>query len=142
MLADTTIETAAFVLADHAEIVNGKLYTMGAGWDRLTLPEDNLRVPSIAVAVILRVPWTASNQPHSWQVGLTDENGENILNPSPSGKFETGRPPGAPKGSPSTVMFTFTLANFELPKLGAYSARLEIDGSEIAVAPFSVFGKA
>jgi len=138
-MTETTISVAAFLLADHAEVINGKLYTMGAGWDRLTLPADQLQAPSIALATVIRVPWTASNQPHRWEVAIASEDGKNVLGEQPpNGEFETGRPPGTKKGSPSTVMFSMTLANLRFPSAGGYVATISIDGTPVASAPFTV----
>lgn len=137
----STIEVASFLLADHAEVVQGKLYTMGAGWDRLTLSKENPTLSSFSIATVLRVPWTASNQPHTWEVSLKHEDGQEVFAPTPpGGQFETGRPPGALKGAPSTIMFAFSIANLKFPKLGGYSARLIVDGIEIAAAPFVIMG--
>lgn len=135
---ELSIKPVAFLLADYAEIVNNKLYTMGAGWDRLSLPEGNLTYRAISFGVVLRVPWTAANQRHTWELRLTNDDGKDMLDPSPSGEFETGRPAGSIEGAPSNMMFAFTLANYTFPSVGSYSARLSVDGSEIATAPFAV----
>lgn len=137
---ELSIESVAFLLADYAEIVDNKLYTMGAGWDRLSFPEGDLTHRAIAVGVVLRVPWRAASQRHTWELRLTNVDGEDLLDPCPSGEFETGRPVGPIEEAPSNMMFAFTLGDFTFPSVGRYSARLSVDGSEIATAPFAVVG--
>ena len=51
--ANTSIEW--LILADAAEVVGGKLYVMGGGWDRLTVHSQSAK-KNLAVALALRVP--------------------------------------------------------------------------------------
>jgi hypothetical protein len=45
------------ILADRAEVVGGKLYLMGGGWDQVTLPPiDPSAVMAIGVAVRVTLP--------------------------------------------------------------------------------------
>ena len=85
------------ILADEAEVVNGKLYMMGGGWDRLTaqsLPWGQ----HMAIAVAIRVPWMDTNRQTS---GGDRPAGRGRDFPGQGGRPVRGRPPG-PIGAGTT----------------------------------------
>lgn len=68
------IEVDYLLLADRAEMVNGKLYAMGTAWDRVGVADFTKPVPlSIAIAVL--VPWSATNQQHQLILTIRDADG-------------------------------------------------------------------
>ena len=89
------MDIAHALLADHAEIVNGKLYLMGGGWDRFfaaTLPAQ-IRV---AIAVGVRVGWEETNKPIAVRVWVEDDDGKELVRID--GQVNVGRPPNLPPG--------------------------------------------
>jgi hypothetical protein len=60
------------VLADRAEALNGKLYLMGGGWDRLMVADFG-DPQSIWFAVGVVVPWSATNEEHRVTVILSNQ---------------------------------------------------------------------
>jgi hypothetical protein len=115
------------MLADYAEIVGGKLYTMGGAWDRITVrdPAQPLR---FAVVLAVMVPWNATNQNHAMQIAIADTDGtqQGILLES---SFITGRPPDLRPGSTQRVLIA---ANVLIPAgaPGEYALVATIDGEE------------
>lgn len=134
------------ILCDWAEVVNGKLYIMGAGWMKVVA---NQPVP-MAVAVMVQVPWTEANRQHSIALALTTEDGQPVTPAVPDppeqpirleGKFEVGRPPGSREGAPLPAAFAFRLSALPLNP-GRYVFDLYIDGTKTATASFEAEGGA
>ena len=73
-IVDTTTSIEWLILADAAEVVGGKLYVMGGGWDRLTVHSQSAK-KNLAVALALRVPWHETNRQHAFQIDMTYEDG-------------------------------------------------------------------
>ena len=121
------------LLADFAEVVNGKLYVLGGGWS-LTGPDP----APMALAVKIEVPWDRANMKHRWQLELLDEDGAPVsVVTAPDGtrqavridgEFEAGRPAGLKPGTPLDVALALNLAPVPLAPGGRYVWRLSIEG--------------
>lgn len=129
------------LLCDYAESVNGKLYISGAGWN---LMPANTPVPA-ALAVLVSVPWDASNRPHPLVLELVDEDGHRVSVGEPptqivqEGQLETGRPAGVPHGTPTAVPLALRWPVLPLPE-GGYAFVLHLDGEEQARVSFRARG--
>lgn len=116
------------LLADAAQVADGKLYVMGGGWSiaRGLTPQ--------ALAMKLEVPWDQANRAHSWSVELLNEDGDLVEVPGPNGdqplriegKFEVGRPAGLKPGTPLDVPLAIYFGLLPL-QAGRYTWRLSID---------------
>lgn len=89
------------ILCDWAEVINGKLYIMGAGWSRV--PAN--RQIGAAVAVMWKIPWAHANEPQAISLRLVTDDGQPVNGPDDKpimmeGSIEAGRPPGIKFGSP------------------------------------------
>jgi hypothetical protein len=129
------------VLADAAAAAEGKLYIHGAGWDTLLAASFPVQHPLLAVAVRLRVPWTATNQPHSLELDIMNEDGASVLPDPPGvlrGEINVGRPPNLGHGQDQVVPLTFSIRLLTFERAGGYSVVFRIDGSEEARSPFRV----
>src|SRR5690348_3526788 len=83
------------VLADAADAMNGKLYILGGGWDRIGAASFPVAHPQLAAAIRLRCPWNDTNTPHEFELDVLDEDGNSIL-PEPGpirGRVSVGRSP-------------------------------------------------
>ena len=60
----TGMEVNAF-LADSAEVVQGKIYSLGAGWNSIYSDRFPLVHPKMALCILISVPYTATNQEHT-----------------------------------------------------------------------------
>lgn len=85
------------ILADGAQVVGGKLYLLGGGWDVLTVSTGFPVQQRLSIAAAFRVPWTETNQAHTIEVQIADEDGRVLF--SAGGQLEVGRPPGLPPGT-------------------------------------------
>jgi hypothetical protein len=78
--------------ADYAEVINGKSYIVGGGWDRITPPEFPASI-RLGVAVGIRIPYLDTNVPHRVRLVLRSGDGSDLFRLE--GDLEAGRPPGS-----------------------------------------------
>ena len=126
-----------FLLADYAQQLSGKLYTMGAGWN-VTGPDP---APS-SLAGIVHVSWDESNQRHRAAFDLFDADGHAFMVPTPMGMqplhveiaFEVGRPAGVAVGSEFNVPFAINMVPLALEPGQRYEWRPKLDEQEVISA--------
>lgn len=129
------VELDFVILADWAEVVNGKLYMMGGGWDRKRVGE--FPAPTdIRVAVGVLVPWTLTNQEHILTVTLEHEDGT-VVEPRAKGTLKMGRPPHATQGQSFRAMIAI-YGKWQLPQPGTYCVRAALDNGDSRRAVFHV----
>lgn len=90
------------ILADRAEAINGKLYMVGGGFDRVAVAE----VPGTVVydvALGFMVGYAETNEAHEFSLAMEDADGNIALGPI-SGRVEVGRPPGMIAGQEQRVI--------------------------------------
>ena len=138
-----SIETSygpLLILCDWAEVINGKLYMMGAGWSRIAA-----NVPAnLAVALIWKIPWTHANEPQRIELVLLTEDGTPVVDSGGKdvalkGQVEAGRPPGLKFGSPLDAPLVFGVRNLPLSP-GRYRFELKINDSLSAGVTFDAVG--
>jgi hypothetical protein len=118
------------LLADSAQVSEGKLYILGGGWT-LTGPDP---VPQ-AVAIYLEVSWDLTNIKHTWSLELLDSDANPVVVPGPveeqpvrlGGEFEVGRPPGLKPGTPLGVALAINIGPLPLAPDTRYEWRLTIN---------------
>ncbi|HEY8447842.1 MAG TPA: hypothetical protein VIL01_12120 [Thermomicrobiales bacterium] len=129
-----------FLLADAAQVVGGKLYILGGGWERLTVPELPLtRGFEIAVRVI--VPWIETNRPLQFTVQLENEDGVPLLDPPARPVVTVGRPVHLREGSEQGVPFVLKISNVELKETGRHVFTLRYEDEVLARTAFDVLVK-
>lgn len=118
------MEIDFLILADAAQVADGKLYLLGGGWDRLAVNAlPAVQMAGIAVAVV--VPWSETNIPHTMTLTIDDEDGAAVL-PPVSVQVEVGRPPGLAAGADQRVLVAFN-AQLNLPRLGGYAVTAALE---------------
>lgn len=125
-----------FILCDYAEVLNGKLYVMGGGFDAV-----RAGVPlMLSLGVILQIPWHQTNQAQKIRSVLVTEDGEPVASPDGQpliieGEVEIGRPPGAKHGTtfPTPLAVRLPPIVFDAKP---YRFELHLNGSIEAVASF------
>jgi len=123
------------ILADRAEAVNGKLYLLGGGWDRLGLTS----LPGHAffdVAMGVLIEYLETNERHSFSISLEDEDNRVVLGPI-TGQVEAGRPPGMRPGQLQRFMLAVR-GPFLIPHAGAFSWAVALDGNRVHETRFWV----
>lgn len=123
------------ILAEAAEVVNNKLYLMGAGWDTVTVNGSLPLLHHMAVAVDFRVPWPETNDRHHVGIEVVRSDSERIFRLD--GVVEIGPPPGVPleDAAHARMAVSFLL---ELKELGTYSVVARIEEREAAHLPLRV----
>ena len=120
-LVDVTL-----LLADAAQVVDGKLYVLGGGLQLL-----GPRPQPVSIGMLILVPWDRANTRHSWRVELLDEDGmpvmHNDLPVTVAGTFEAGRPAGIVPGSPLLVPLAINFSALPVQPGGRYTWRLAVN---------------
>lgn len=93
----------SLMVADYAEVVNGKLYVMGGGFSAVQMVDFD-QPYRCAVAAALRVPWDHTNQLVDFTGHLETLDAEPLDCWSLQGQFEAGRAPGQ-RGEDTITMF-------------------------------------
>lgn len=136
---DGQIKAEWIILADYAEVVNGKLYLMGGGWDRLTVTSGFPMSRQCGVAVSFRVPWALTNQTHRFEIEIADDDGKTLVRAD--GHFEVGRPAGILPGQAQRFQFSMNGAvQFERP--GGYVIIARAEDQELERTGFAVISAA
>ncbi len=116
------------MLADAAQVAEGKLNVLGAGWN-VTGPAPT---PS-AIGIIIEVPWNHTNLEHRYRLELVDLDGNGVALPGNDDpirveeRFEVGRPPGMRPGSYLPLPRAINFGPMPLPPGGHFEWRLTID---------------
>lgn len=118
------------LLADFAQVAEGKLTVVGAGWSAIG------PAPSpFAIAMIFEVPWDRTNEHHRFRLELVDLDGNPVMVDTPRGDeplfieggFEVGRPPGIKRGTPINFPAALNMGPQPLPPGGRYEWRLTVN---------------
>jgi hypothetical protein len=110
------------LLADYAEIVGGKLYLMGGGWDVFHAPEAPVSL-RVAIALGVRVGWDETNQPIPVNIGVMDDDAQQLARIE--GSMTTGRPPALPPGSSQLSQLAANLP-LTLQRFGGYHVQIAV----------------
>ncbi len=132
------VEVDFLLLADRAEVLNGKLYMMGGAWDRRHIRDIAAPVPLTIVVGVL-VPWNLTNEPHRLGIRVEDEDGNPVL-PEVEATVNVGRPVNATQGQ--SFRATAVINNrWTLPRYGVYSVVASVAGqTDRRVAFYAVEG--
>ena len=130
------VEIDFLLLADRAEVLNGKLYMMGGAWDRRHI-KDIASPVSLTIVVGVLVPWNLTNEPHRLIVTIEDEDGA-LVPPEVEVTVNVGRPVDATQGQ--SFRATAVINNrWQLPRYGTYRVVASVAGhSEKRVAFYAV----
>jgi hypothetical protein len=114
------------LLADRAEALNGKLYMMGGGWDRLGVGDFNQPVV-LCIALGMVVPWNATNKHHTLALQIEDADGSRVA--QVNAQFVTGRPPQIEEGASQRLPMVINIGCI-LPGPGVYAVVAEMNDQE------------
>jgi hypothetical protein len=147
------------LIADSVVTADGKLYVQGGGWDTIGSATFPFRQPRIGVGVLLRIPWTRTNEMHTLGLRIVDQDENKIvLGDAPpgadtpdgkvreiKGQFNLGRPPFLSVGDSQIVPIAMNLDGIEFNQPDTYSAVIAIDGKDkrrltIRVRPIHMSG--
>lgn len=113
------------ILAERAEVMDGKLYMMGGGFDRLNVADFTQPV-AFCVAVGVLVPWGSTNEAHSLAIRVEGEDGAKI-EPDVQVGINLGRPFDSVRGQTFRAMVVIS-GRWLLPKAGTYRVVAALQG--------------
>ena len=119
------MEIDFLLLADRAEVLNGKLYMMGGAWDRRRIRDITAPVP-LTIVVSVLVPWNLTNEPHQLRLRIEDDDGAAVA-PEVDATINVGRPVKATQGQ--SFRATAVINNrWTLPGFGTYRLVASVAG--------------
>ena len=133
------IELDAF-LADSVASVQGKLYALGAGWNRIAVALFPARHDRVGIGLLFRVRAGSPAEPRRFELRLIGPAGEELTLGSGSegpvnrigGEFTAG---GADE---QIVPIALNLNGLALPAAGAYRVMISMQGEDVKTLPFTV----
>jgi hypothetical protein len=133
------IDLDAF-LADSVASVQGKLYALGAGWNRIAVALFPARHDRVGIGLLFRVRAGSPAEPRRFELRLIGPAGEELTLGSGSegpvnrigGEFTAG---GADE---QIVPIALNLNGLALPAPGAYRVVISMGGQDVKTLPFSV----
>lgn len=123
------MQTDAFILADHVQLSEGKLYLSGGGWNRLTVEHVPIR-RRVGLAVGLRIDPAEAGARHSFRIDMETPGDPIELG---RGQFEV-----EPFEGPSEVFLIAINADLPIESEGRYELVLATNGSEMKRIAFQV----
>src|SRR3972149_11878627 len=100
------VEIEYLLLADAVQVIDGKLYVTGGGFDTTLVPAvpQTLR---LAIACGVLIPWDEAEKEHTLTVSVATADGRPLAPPHRQ-TFRTGRTAGLVPGGPLPVPFSLT----------------------------------
>ena len=127
------VDIEFIMLADRAEVLNGKLYLMGGGYDRRTI--NNIEAPiTLTMVVGVLVPWNLTNQPHTIKLLMETEDGARV-GQEVQGQLTVGRSAQAISGQLFRVMTVVNMTT-TIPGYGAYRVIATLEGGDTRTTTF------
>ena len=123
------------ILADYVEIIGGKLYLMGGGWDVLTVNAAFPLARPVGLAAAFSVAWDETNQLHRVEIEFQTDDGQSVGNVR--AQFEVGRPAGVKAGQDQRFQLAANVP-LSLTAPGTYVIIARIEGQEQRRVPFNV----
>lgn len=123
------------IMADSAEVVNGKLYLMGGGWDRLIVNQPFPFQQVISIAVSFSVGWDETNIRQPMEIRIEDMEGKQLARVN--GNIEAGRPRGITPGKSQRVQLAFKLP-LRIEKPDSFSVTAYINEEMAGRTSFSI----
>jgi hypothetical protein len=129
---------AKALLCDYAQVAGKKLFISGAGINLIGVPNaEPPLVVNFALAILLTIPWNATNQAHKMTVELVSEqsNGSSQRVPLTGddgviiAEFNAGRSPIMKPGEDTLLPVALPMFGLSLPEPGSYFFSIELDGS-------------
>ncbi len=124
----------AALLADSAQVVAGKVFMLGGGFDTLTAREFPATHRSLSLVIVFEVGPGDRNRDLEVVTRLLDEDGGE-LGVESKGTFRVGTPSTLPAGATSLIPLVTVFGNLRFPEPGGYVFIVEHDEQELTRVP-------
>ncbi len=125
------------MLADAAQVQNGKLYVLGGGFDTISVSSVPVVHRNLSLAMVAEVGPDERQRDLDLSIKLLDEDG-NEIGVEAKGKLRVGAPPNLPPGSPSIVPIVSPFHNITFPEAKGYAFVVSLNDAELARIKFRV----
>lgn len=131
------ILNTSIMLCDSVQVVSGKLYILGGGWER-----TNPMNPNVGLAITIWVDWEERDKEHAFTIELQNEAGEPAATRGSEkplrieGEFMVKAKPDHPKGMPLSSKHAINLQRLSLDPQSIYRWELRVNGEPMGVATF------
>jgi hypothetical protein len=127
-------------LADSVANVQGKLYALGAGWNRIAVALFPGRHDRVGIGLLFRVPAGAERVPRRFELRLLGpEEEELVLGSGQQGPVNRiGGEFTAGAEDEQVVPIALNLNGLTLPRPGTYRVVVSVDGEDLKTLPFRV----
>jgi hypothetical protein len=113
------------ILVEHAEVIHGKLYLMGGGWNSITVQDFGAPL-ILPLAVSVLVPWQATNRPHT--VTISIQSADAAVLAEQHRPLTVGRPATIEPGTSQRSLLVLRVP-VTLPGPGRYVALASVNGT-------------
>ena len=125
-------------LADAVTVVDGKLYALGAGWNRIVVRALPARHDRIGIGLLFHLDASSSGQ-HRFAIRLETPSGAALtLGSGPTGPVTAIEGGFTAGGDDVTMPFAMQLDGLPLEAAGRYVVHIGVDGEDAKTLPFHV----
>jgi uncharacterized protein DUF6941 len=124
------------MLADGAQVAQGKLFILGGQWDRLMVASLPAQHASMAVALVIKVEYNEAPKDCVLFIELTLD-GEPV-GVKATGQLSIGHAAGLKHGAPQFAPVAVTFANVQFEKPGRYDWIISVDEHVLGTLPLEV----
>jgi hypothetical protein len=124
------------MLADGAQVAQGKLYVLGGQWDRLMVASLPAQHASMAVVVVIRIEYNEAPKDCVLAVELTLDG--KPMGVRAGGRLSIGHAAGLKHGAPQFAPATVTFANVQFERPGRYDWVVSVDDDVLGTVPLEV----
>jgi hypothetical protein len=134
------IRVDTFLVADSAQVANGKLYILGGGWNYVNLSGSRSTVAAMTLAGRVVVPWSKTNRDLPFPIQLVHSDGEEFF----TDQFQirlllSAKPmPDQPPSMETATPFTIDIYNLAFPRPGEYAFVIYHEDVELSRVRFQV----
>jgi hypothetical protein len=130
------MELATAMLADGAQVAQGKLYILGGQWDRVIVSQFPAQHPSMAVVLVIKVDYSEAPKTCVLTVELMLD-GE-PMGIKTMGQMSIGHAAGLQRGAPQFAPTAIQFNNVQFEKPGRYEWVISADTDVLGHIPLEV----
>ena len=125
------------MLADAAQVQNGKLFILGGGFDTISVRSLPAVHRSLTLAMVAEVDPDERQRDLELLIALIDEDG-GAVGVEAKGRLRVGAPPNLPPGSSSIVPIVSPFHNITFSEAKGYAFVVTLEDRELARIGFRV----